>query len=161
MCFVTFQRRSFIDTFTVNSNLDMPTLWLLCQLSEDANDFIFKQDGVLPYFHICLETWMHIYPVDELVVEKPMTHVLQMETEITRINTMWLLFAGLCNRECSSHLPRCLPELRQQNRSVIVSTTRNKVWDELHHRQCGLQSTYPTFWVACKTHSLSIDWCWY
>jgi len=45
-----------MDTFTVNSNLDMPTLWLLCQLSEDSNDFIFKQDGVLPYFHICLET---------------------------------------------------------------------------------------------------------
>jgi len=39
----------------LDSKLDMPTLWLLCQLSEDFNDFIFKEDGVLPYFHMSVQ----------------------------------------------------------------------------------------------------------
>jgi hypothetical protein len=38
-------------TVTGINYLDLPQLWLMPQLQENCNDFIFKQDGDLPHFH--------------------------------------------------------------------------------------------------------------
>jgi hypothetical protein len=77
-----------MDTFTGNSfNTDMPTLWLLFQLSKDYNDFIFKLDGVPPHFHTVVWNNLNAFPEDGLVMGKP-TRVVQMATEITRISSM-------------------------------------------------------------------------
>jgi hypothetical protein len=49
------------NTITGNSYLDMLTLWLLPQLQEDSNDFIFQQDGALPYFHMAVRNHLNAH----------------------------------------------------------------------------------------------------
>jgi len=42
----------FVETTVTSINyLDMLQLWLMPQLEEDGEDFIFQQDGALPHFH--------------------------------------------------------------------------------------------------------------
>jgi hypothetical protein len=49
------------NTVTGNSYLDMLTLWLLSQLEEDFNDFIFQQDGAPPHFHIAVRDHLNAH----------------------------------------------------------------------------------------------------
>jgi hypothetical protein len=49
------------NTVTGNSNLDMLTLWLLPQLEEDSNDFIFQQDEAPPHFHMALRNHLNAH----------------------------------------------------------------------------------------------------
>jgi hypothetical protein len=57
VCFAIFSCRvygpfSFAEpTVTGIIYLDMLQLWLMPQLQEDSEDFIFQQDGALPHFH--------------------------------------------------------------------------------------------------------------
>jgi hypothetical protein len=49
------------NTVKGNSYLDMLTLWLLPQLQEDSNDFIFQQDGVPPHFHMAVRNHLNAH----------------------------------------------------------------------------------------------------
>jgi hypothetical protein len=50
----------FVDnTVMVNSYLDMLASWLLPQLEEDSNDFIFQQDEALPHFHVAVRNHLN------------------------------------------------------------------------------------------------------
>jgi hypothetical protein len=48
------------NTVTGNSYLDMLTLWLLPQMEEDSDDFIFQQDGALPHFHVAFRNHLNV-----------------------------------------------------------------------------------------------------
>jgi hypothetical protein len=49
------------NNVTGNSYLDMLTLWLLPQLEEDSNDFIFQQDGAPPHFHMAVRNHLNAH----------------------------------------------------------------------------------------------------
>jgi hypothetical protein len=48
------------NTITGNLCLNMLTLWLLSQLEEDCNNFIF-QDGALPHFHMAVRNHLEMH----------------------------------------------------------------------------------------------------
>jgi hypothetical protein len=61
------------DTVTGNLYLDMLTLWLLPQLEEDYNDYIFQQDGChFASAWLFGTTLMCTFPGDQLVMLKPL-----------------------------------------------------------------------------------------
>jgi hypothetical protein len=49
------------NTVTGNSYLDMLTSWLLPQLEEDSNDFIFQQYGAPPHFHMAVRNYLNTH----------------------------------------------------------------------------------------------------
>jgi hypothetical protein len=52
----------FIENITMsNSHLDMLTLWLLAQLEEDSNNFIFQHDGALPHFQMTVQIHLNTH----------------------------------------------------------------------------------------------------
>jgi hypothetical protein len=49
------------NTVTGYSYLDMLTSWLLPQLEEDSNDFIFQQYGAPPHFHMAVRNHLNAH----------------------------------------------------------------------------------------------------
>jgi hypothetical protein len=156
------------NAVTGNSYLDMLTLWLLPQVEEDSNDFIFQQDGAPPHFHVAVRNHLNVHHPRRWIGRAAANDVVWCSwppRSPDLIPCDFLLWGYTKDKVFVPLLPRSLPELRLRITTAIVSITRDtaqslgRVGLSSRHLPCDSQSTYPIS-ARCKNFErFSIDWC--
>jgi len=127
-------------TVTGINYLDMLQLWLMPQLQEGSEDFIFQQDGAPPHihFHICAHLIANLpsrwigrpsHNDSPLLIWPPRT------PDLTPCD--FFLWAYIKDRLYMAPMPRDLPQLRQRIMKAVATIDRHMllcVWQELDHR---------------------------
>ena len=114
--------------------------WLMPQLEEDSQDFIFQQDGAPPHFHNDVrwylnkhlpQRWVrHTGCDDEVLLKWP-----QRSPDMTPCD--FFLWGFVKDRVFVPPLPRDLMELRERIREAFAAVTRDllmRVWTEMDYR---------------------------
>lgn len=123
-----------------HSYLDMLENWLMPQLEEDSQDFIFQQDGAPPHFHNDVRWYLNEHLPqrwigrtgrdDEALLKWP-----PRSPDMTPCD--FFLWGFVKDRVFVPPLPRDLMELRERIREAFAAVTRDllmRVWTEMDYR---------------------------
>jgi hypothetical protein len=117
-------------TVTGQSYLNMLQLWLMPQMQEDSNDFLFQQDGVPPNFHNDVREYLNIElprrwigragERDERFKKWP-----PRSPDLTPSNLV--LWGYIKDHVYVPPLPRDIQELRQRIKEAATMVTEDKL----------------------------------
>ena len=127
-------------TVTGTSYLDMLTLWLFPQLTEDSDNFVFQQDGAPPHWMLDVREYLnHELPNrwigrvgadDQALIPWP-----PRSPDLTPCD--FYLWGYIKDRVYVPPLPQTLVQLRERINNAVMAidrTTLHNVWNELDYR---------------------------
>ena len=126
-------------TVTGINYLYMLQLWLMAQLQEDSEDFIFEQDGTPPHFHFHVRAHLNAnLPgswIGHASHDSPLLPWPPWSPDLTPCD--FFLWGYIKDRVYVPPMPRDLPQLRQRIVEAVAAIGRQMlqhVWQELDYR---------------------------
>ena len=121
------------------SYLDMLQLWLMPQLQENSEDFIFQQDRTLPHFHFDVCAHLNANLPGRWVRFSQWRSSSSLACMVTWPNHLLFFFLWGYVKDCVyvPPMPRDLPQLRQRIMEAVAAIDRQMlqcVWQELDYR---------------------------
>jgi len=120
--------------------LDMLQLWLMPQLQEASEDFIFQQDGAPPHFHFDVRARLNTNLPGRWIGrashnDSPLLPWPPRSPHLTLCE--FFLWGYIKDRVYVLPMPRDLPQLRQRIVEAVAAIDRQilqSVWQELDYR---------------------------
>jgi len=127
-------------TVTDINYLDMLQLWLMPQLQEDSEEFIFQQDGAPPHFHFDVRAHVTANLPGRWIGrashnDSPLLPWPPRSPDLTPCD--FFLWGYIKDRVYVPSMPRDLPQLRQRIVEAVAAIDRQmlqRVWQEPDYR---------------------------
>jgi len=127
-------------TVTGIKYLDMLQLWLMPQLQEDSEDFIFQQDRATPHFHFDIRAHLNANLPGHWIgrasdSNSPLLIWPSRSLDLTPCD--FFLWVYIKDRVYVPPMPRDLPQLRQRIVEAVAAIEHQmlqRVWHELDYR---------------------------
>lgn len=147
--------------------LDTLTLWLLPQLEEDSNDFIFQQDGAPPHFHITIRNHLNAHHTQRWIGRAGANDVVCCRWP-SRSPDLTLL-VGLHKRQSSRlSYAAVISRVEAANHNCCSfhhwgQSAHNMEWVGFSYRHLASDNSRSTYRVSVRcvqsSERFSIDWC--
>ena len=138
--FCALSQKKFIDTVTGVTYLAMLQNWLLPQMSEDSEDFIFQQDGAPPHWHRDVRRFLN-ESLPQRWIGRVGKEDLALQFWPSRSPDLtpcdFFLWGFVKEAVYVPSLPTTLDDLKNRITSAVNSVTQDillRVWNEFSYR---------------------------